>query len=482
MSGSAGRGPLGVTRARPEAFGAIVAIERPPALVSVDRVLAARLGVDGGDAWADPSPGLDVPVLSAPTEVHVAATTRCPAGCTGCYADARPEGHEPSAGEVRARLRALAEAGVFAVAFGGGESALRDDIGELASYARSLGLVPTLTTSGLGVTRERAARFRAFAQVNVSHDGVEGAYAEVRGYDGARGAERAIAILREAGVRVGANTVLTRASFPHVEATAERLEALGCVEVQLLRLKPSGRGTLDYRVRRLAPDQIAAFPALLRRLSGRRRLAVRIDCALLPFLAGGSGGADEDRVTAETVRAFGVMGCEAGRSLLALRADGGVAPCSFWDAPATSSVDVPPRAPASGAVTEAATDPREPGPREAGPCGAGTATKDAAAAGREGAGRDAGSDGAAADLAPAWRADPTLADFRAYALRAPEPCASCAFRASCRSGCRIVARAITGDPYAPDPECPRVVAYAASRARGPGRVDSRPHPAEEPSG
>jgi radical SAM protein with 4Fe4S-binding SPASM domain len=423
-----------------------VAVERPPALLSVDRRLAARLGIEGGAAWEAPSSGLEVPVLSAPTEVHVAATTRCPAGCTGCYADARPEGHEPTADEVRARLRALAEAGVFAVAFGGGESALRDDIGELAEYARDLGLVPTLTTSGLGVTRDRVARFRPFAQVNVSHDGVGGAYAAVRGYEGARTAERAIAVLCEAGVRVGANTVLTRHSFPHLQATAAHLEELGCVELQLLRLKPSGRGTLNYRLRRLDPRQITAFPALLRDLSVRRRLAVRIDCALLPFLVGKATGAVTDCVSPETVRTFGVMGCEAGRSLLALRADGGVAPCSFWDGSATTTVD----GGAAGAEPACgdAEAPHVPTTQQA----------------------------AVTSLGPAWHGDRTLAAFRDYQRRVPEPCASCAFRSSCRSGCRIVARALTGDPYAPDPECPRVVAHTRTR-----RVDSDPLPAEETS-
>jgi len=397
-----------VLRTRAERFGAIVATDAPPALISVTRALAQKLGVDGGALWEGASPGLDVAVLTGPTEAHVSATERCPAGCTGCYADATPTGHEPAADDVRSRLDALAALGTFSVAFGGGEAALREDLPELAAYARSLGMVPTVTTSGLGMTAARAERFQVFAQVNVSHDGVAEVYRGVRGYDGAHLAERAIALLRAAGVPVGANTVMTRESFPHLEATAAHVEALGCVELQLLRLKPSGRGRLEYLTRRLDEAQIDAFGEVLGRLSETRRLAVRIDCALLPFLAG-SG-----RTTPEDVRAYGVMGCEAGRSLLAVRADGRAAPCSFWQSGERSAL---PEAPAESA-----------------------------------------------SLDRAWHDDAVLAQFRDYQTTLPEPCASCTFRASCRGGCRIVAAAIGTTPWAPDPECPRVRAHARAQA------------------
>jgi radical SAM protein with 4Fe4S-binding SPASM domain len=404
---------LKVLRTRAERFGAIVATESPPALVSVGRDLARRLGVEGGALWEAPSPGLDVASLAGPTEAHVSVTERCPAGCTGCYADATPTGYEPPFADVCARLDALAAAGTFAVAFGGGEAALRDDLPEIAAHARALGLVPTVTTSGLGMTAARAARFRVFAQVNVSHDGVGPVYRGVRGYDGAPIAERAIALLREAGVSVGANTVLTRASYPHLAETAAHLESLGCVELQLLRFKPSGRGRLDYLAQRLDDAQIAGFGATLAALSRARRIALRIDCALLPFLAG-SG-----ETTPEAVRTFGVMGCEPGRALLAVRADGRAAPCSFWQSDAR-------------AVPDATT-------------------------------RDA--------LTRAWTDDATLDAFRAYRRALPEPCASCEFRASCGGGCRIVAGALGSTPWAPDPECLRVRAHA----RSPHPVPPLPH-------
>lgn len=364
-----------VLRARPETFGAIVSTEAPASLLYVDRAMAEQIGVDGGALWAEEDRGLSVEVLSAPTEAHVAVTDRCPAGCSGCYADATPDGHEPAFEDLCARLDELAELGVFRVAFGGGEPAMRAEIGRLAEHARARGLVPTMTTSGLGVTEDNAASFRAFAQVNVSVDGDEAGYREVRGWDGAGVAERAIALLTEAGVDVGVNVVLTRGNLLHVPRLAAHVEQLGAVELQLLRWKPTGRGQLDYLQRRLTRGQIAEVPMLLRRLSVERELAIRIDCAMVPFLV------DDPRITAGDLSRFGVSGCEAGRSLMTVDSRGGVHPCSFHHA-------------------EAATEVTEPA---------------------------------------AWARDSSLQGFRAHAAAPPEPCASCNVREVCRGGCRIVA-------------------------------------------
>ncbi len=389
-------------RARPERFGAMVALDSPPALMAVDRALARRVGVEGGTLWEGPSPGLDVDPLMGPTEVHLAVTARCPAACKGCYADATPQGEHPTFDALARRLRAIAERGAFSVAFGGGEALVRDDLPELVALARSLGVVPTMTTSGIGLTAARARTLRGFAQVNVSYDGVGATYEAVRGYDGASRAERAMALLREAGVSFGVNVVLTRASFERIDETADRAAELGARELQLLRFKPSGRGRLDYLAARLDEAQVARFPAVLRRLSERLPVALRVDCALVPFLAGS--------VSAEDLVRFGVMGCEGGRSLLAVKATGASAPCSFW-----------------------------------------------------------GDEGRPAEVA--WEEDEAVHAFRAYRAALPEPCDTCEARLACRGGCRIVAGHLTGEPFAPDPECPRVRAH-----RGHTTVASaRPH-------
>lgn len=382
---------------RPEPFGAWVRLD-DATLVAVDARLAERLGVPHGHA---------IGLAPRPLEVHVAVTQRCPAACAGCYLDARPDGHEPPFEHIAARLAEVRAAGASTVAFGGGEPLTRRDLGRIAEEARRLGLVPVVTTSGIGLTAARAAELRAFAQINVSHDGVEGGYEAVRGYPGEAGAERGIALLSAAGIPVGVNYVLTRDSFPRLEATAARIAELGAGEIQLLRYKPAGRADdATYEERRLSAEQQSALWPAIERLVAMKSLRVRIDCAMVPLLSEALFAKVADPTA--TLGKLGVFGCEAARHLGALTVDGHAGACSFLK-------------PGEGAPIPLGVKPR--------------------------------------DLAHAIDADPFLASLRAYHASPPEPCRSCALFSVCRGGCQVVSRRAHGGEFAPDPECPRVRAH-----------------------
>ena len=377
---------------RYEPWGAWVKLESMPALVALDRDGVRALGMDGGKLWTEP------PRPSAPIEVHLSVTSRCGAGCKGCYLDARPDGDEPAWDDLIAALDALQKAGVFTVAFGGGEPTTRADLAELAAEARARGITPVLTTSGIGLGPAKIERLRGFAQVNVSYDGGREDYEKVRGFDGAEAAEEAIRALARAGIRVGVNVVLTRSTFPRLRATLARARELGACEAQLLRYKPAGRAmSLDYFAARLSAEQARSLGATLRALVGEHDggFRLRIDCALVPFLSG------DPELSANPARLarFGIFGCEAGGALAAVKADGRIAPCSF-----------------------------------------------------------AGSTDLAATALAAHAGDPTLARWRKYLEAPPEPCASCSLRAVCKGGCKVVSGFVSGG-HGPDPECPRVVAH-----------------------
>jgi len=384
---------------RPEPFGAWVRLD-DRTLVAVDHALAEKLGVSSGQTATGAG-------ATRPLELHLAVNARCFAPCSDCYLDAKLDGAQPTTEELRARIAAMREVGASTVAFGGGEPLLRDDLGDLAAYARALGLVPVMTTSGFGLREERALELRAFAQINVSHDGVGGAYAAVRGFDGARAAEGAIASLAKAGIAVGVNVVVTRRSFEHIGETAARVADLGAREIQLLRFKPRGRAAgIGYLAERLSSSQITSLWPAIRAIVETRRLSVRIDCALVPLL---SEALVERPRAAEVLASFGVFGCEAGRHLGALDVSGRIAPCSFSE-PNTSVVAPSP---------------------------------------------------------DAWERGDELARFRAYHASPAEPCASCSLFPVCRGGCQVVSRHATGGAFGPDPECPRVRSFVASRGAEP---------------
>jgi len=382
---------------RYEAWGAWVKLESTATLAAIDREGVRALGLDGGRLWSEPAG------VSAPLEVHLAVTARCGAGCKGCYLDAQPNGVEPPREQLERQLDAMRDAGVFTVAFGGGEPTTREDIDDLARAARERGLTPVLTTSGLGLSDSRIDRLRAFAQVNVSYDGPGDTYAGVRGFDGARAAENAIEKLSRAGLRVGVNVVLTRRSFPGLRETLVRARDRGACEAQLLRYKPAGRAaSVDYLAQRLTLEQRRALGPTLRDLAGSMNrhgeFSLRVDCALVAFLSAD----DELAADPERLARFGIFGCEAAGALAAVTVDGRVAPCSFAH------------------------------PTQL----------------------------AGSDLADGYARDPELARWRAYVDAPPEPCASCSLRAVCKGGCKVVSSFVSGT-HGPDPECPRVESYRA---------------------
>ena len=70
---------------------------------------------------------------------------------------------------------------------------------------------------------------------------------------------------------------------------------------------------------RLSPEQARSLGPLLRRLGAQHpteTFRVRIDCALVPFLSA------DPTIDAATLARFGVLGCEGGNALAALRVDG----------------------------------------------------------------------------------------------------------------------------------------------------------------
>jgi radical SAM protein with 4Fe4S-binding SPASM domain len=308
---------------RPEQFGAWVRLE-DGTLAAIDHALRTRLGLD---------PSVPHSTTPLPLEAHVAVTRRCDAGCVGCYQDAAPDAEEPDRARLSCTLRRVASHQVATIAFGGGEPLLRDDLVELATEARDLGMTPVTTTNGRRVDHASARALRAFSQINVSHDGVAGGYVAVRGHPGAAQAERAIGTLAEAGVRTGVNTVITRANLDFLHATALRAAELGAVEMQLIRFKPGGRGARSYREHALGTDRIAELASIVPALCSVPGLSIRVDCALLPLLAAAMPAAGED------LEKLGVFGCEAGRWVAGVNIAGGWKPCSCWAGQSQGSAD-----------------------------------------------------------------------------------------------------------------------------------------------
>lgn len=309
-------------RWRHERFGAIVALDQPPILAHVDQAMCEELGIPASPLWARPARDQ----LEAPVEAHLTVTKRCNLTCTHCYQDSSPsEGKTdlPFDSWIR-RLDVLAKLKVFHVAIGGGEALARGDLLAIAEAARARGITPNLTTNGSLVTDEFAARAASlFGQVNVSVDALDPALLRLFGEDKATPGQRAAEKLVRAGVRVGANVVVARANFHALEAVVAWARSAGLVEVELLRLKPTGRAKERYLDERLTPEQrLKLFPLALE-LAERHGLPVKLDCSAAPFVACHSPDL-------ERLERFEVAGCIGGLSLLGIDERGRTSACSFY--------------------------------------------------------------------------------------------------------------------------------------------------------
>ena len=392
---------------RYEGFGGIVQLERPRALVFVDRDRARHLGFEDESRWTD---AVDVDaVMSGPLEAHLQLTNRCEAGCSGCYTGATAAGapHEYGLDDWKRVIDALAAQGVFHLALGGGESAILPWLGEVAEYARARGLVPNLTTSGL-YDRETLSRLCGwaplFGQINVSIDGVGADYQKVRGFDGFARADEAVQALRKASKHVGINCVVTRDSFDGLAAVFAYAKRRKLREIELLRFKPSGRGSRVYEEKRCTDEQHRALVPTVLKLSRKYRKRVRLDCSYTPMVA-------HHRIKPALMRWLAIYGCAGGDLLVGAKATGALTACSFAP-PVSASID---------------------------------------------------------QIGGYWSSDGAFGAFRRWREAAAEPCRSCDYLALCRGGCRVVSAHVAGDPAVSDPECPRVVDWRAANPE-PARV------------
>lgn len=105
----------------------------------------------------DGSSGFLPTKASSPELVDVKLTDRCPfeLDCGFCYMGSTRKGAEGNPAHVQALVVALAEMGVFEIAFGGGEPTLWPHMLETMRLCRSVGVVPNFTTKNFALIRQQ---------------------------------------------------------------------------------------------------------------------------------------------------------------------------------------------------------------------------------------------------------------------------------------------------------------------------------------
>lgn len=253
-------------------------------------------------------------------------TLGCTLRCTHCASrGGLPRQRELSTAECLDVIRQLAALGVQEVTLIGGEAYARPDWLELLSVLRDHGVLPTLTTSGFGLSpaMARAAARAGLAHASVSIDGEPATHDRLRARPGSHAqALQALAALRDAGVRVGVNTQLHRASQAELPALLERIAEAGAQAWQVQLTVPMGRA-VEHPELVLQPfDLLTLFPVL----GALAQRCAALGVALSPGNNVGYFGPFEAQLRSGAAHQHGGS-CGAGVLTLGLESDGTVKGC-----------------------------------------------------------------------------------------------------------------------------------------------------------
>jgi len=308
-----------------------------------DLIEVARSRVSGDELRADArrrfgGSGDQAPVVVWNVCMH------CNMTCPHCYAAAvsEPSPTDLSSEEALDLLEQMAACGVRVVIFSGGEPLLRPDLFDLLERARELGISAQLSTNGVFIDEEVAARLAAVgvAYVGVSVDGLRPFNDAYRGLEGGHDAAlRGLRLAKAAGMRTGLRMTLTTRNLDQLEAMVEVAGGVDADRIYVSHLVYSGRGfqvaeedLSRVQARRALERLFERADSLLDAGSGLRVVTGSNDSDGV-FLLGWIGRRYGEKAAEPVHRLLlGRGGNSAGERILNVDSRGRVHPDQFWRA------------------------------------------------------------------------------------------------------------------------------------------------------
>ncbi|HEU4610774.1 MAG TPA: radical SAM protein, partial [Kofleriaceae bacterium] len=262
-------------------------------------------------------------------------TLRCDHACTHCGSRAGvARERELSTDEAMRVVGELAELGAREVALIGGEAYLHGGFLAIVRALTERGIGAALVTGGRGITEELARELAAagLTQASVSIDGLEATHDRMRNLRGSwRAAMTALDRLHAAGIATASNINLNRTNHADLEALYAELRARGIRAWQIQLTAPLGRAA-DRPEMLLQPWQLVE---VVPRLAALKQRARADGITITPGNNLGYFGPEE--VLLRSIDAGDRdhwQGCQAGRFVMGIEADGGVKGCpSLQSAP-----------------------------------------------------------------------------------------------------------------------------------------------------
>jgi radical SAM protein with 4Fe4S-binding SPASM domain len=175
-------------------------------------------------------------------------TRKCNLHCAHCYSSAgdKDPAEVLNTEQAKSFIRDLADFGVPVILFSGGEPLLREDIFELANFAREQGIRTALSTNGTLISEDMAKKIKnaSFAEVGISMDGIGDKNDKFRRKKGAykaalQGIRNCIAL----GLRVSLRLTITLSNYMEIPAIFDLVEREGVKRVCFYHLVYVGRGS-----------------------------------------------------------------------------------------------------------------------------------------------------------------------------------------------------------------------------------------------
>ncbi|MBU4260607.1 MAG: radical SAM protein [Proteobacteria bacterium] len=184
--------------------------------------------------------------IAAPIRVYFELTTRCNAGCRYCLNDSgRARHNELTSEEVFRTVQNMARDGVFEVRLTGGELTLREDFFDVAQAVQRCGMALSLNSNLLGGKRTVARLAELHPNLLItSLDAAEEPHTRHRG-TGFQCITANVRLLREAGIPVRLNCVLSRDTLPCIEKFINQFAPMGCGFCFIL-VRPVGRAYNEF--------------------------------------------------------------------------------------------------------------------------------------------------------------------------------------------------------------------------------------------
>jgi radical SAM protein with 4Fe4S-binding SPASM domain len=286
--------------------------------------------------------------LYAPFLVVWDFTHKCNLKCKHCYSNSGAiQEEELTTEEAMNVVDQLADAGVTALAFSGGEPLIRQDFFAVAQRAVKRGLYVSVATNGTLLTKENVKKLKQIGvhYVEVSIDGATAiTHDSFRGVNGAF--EKALAGIRNAideDLCACIASTATKSNVAEFPGIIDLAEEVGAERFTYFNFIPTGRGKSHYEQDLTPEERETLMRYLLNRMSKGCKTTILTTAPQLARVAlqsQGSSGTGEVTMSMahmQTVKvsrkavplADFIGGCGAGRLYCSISPKGDVHPCVF---------------------------------------------------------------------------------------------------------------------------------------------------------